>query len=132
MGRAYYDTVDGDWTAIAVPMRLAIRNNREAIARNSIIAHPERPCRQMQVVEHLLDRLIDGDAHDIGDARYPEVAVFHKTGHFKRTNNGYFELAHTGIRPRTTRAWAKFITEIERQDVQMLARYMKYLTHWWD
>ena len=97
---------DGDWTAIAYPLRHAIRRTRLHIAEHQHVVGWERMCHQMLIAETLLTRIIEDDVYaDNATARYPV--------------KGW--------------KWARRIQDLERQDMALFTETLrKGLRGWWD
>ena len=102
--KAYWGTYDFDWTALGVLMRFQIGRTRQTIQKNSHLMNAERVCRDMLICETLLTRLMDESYYEIADVRYPE----------------------RGER------WARFINELEAQDMAMLMDKLNHMREWWD
>ena len=102
--RVYWSTIDGDWSSIAVVLSHQISRVRKHIQQHDVIQDADRVCRQMLIAEHCLERLQEEPYFDIADKRFPERG----------------------------KRWADYIHELQKQDMCILLRQLRYLRHWWD
>ena len=103
--KVYWDTEDCDWSTIAQLMRHQIHRTRLHVEKQHIVVGSGRMARQMLIAETLLTRMVDEPYYEIATVRYPKMG----------------------------KPWAKLITDLERQDDEMLATLLrKHLRTWWD
>lgn len=102
--KEYWGVCEGDWSSIARILRYEIRHQRQAIERHKFVQNWERDCRQMQICEEALTRMLEDSAFERAAKRYPDHGPH----------------------------WVKLIMEMERQDMETFLSQIKYLRHWWD
>ena len=102
--RIYWNSCDGDWSSIAEIMEYQIGRVSDHIAEHNMIADAPRVIKQMKIAKHCLRRMLDEPYYDIADKWFP--------------NRGKF--------------WVQHIQALERQDMRILLRQLRYLRYWWD
>lgn len=77
MVRAYWSTVEGDWSAIAIVLRHEIREQRLHMLEHDITVNAEHYARQMLIAERALDRMIDSfEADPVEVARLQRMLFY--------------------------------------------------------